>query len=125
METLIRIGGIYNIGLILFHLSFWRIFNWNEELGRVSFLNRAVMQVLNISLMFAFVIFAYISLVHTSELLQSALGNSLLVLMALFWLARSVQQVMFFKLQHWLSWLFLLLFFSGFLLYAIPAATLL
>lgn len=124
METLIRIGGIYNVGMILFHLSFWRIFNWNEELGRVSFLNRAVMQVLNISLIFAFTIFAYISLVHTSELLDSPLGNSLLVLMALFWLARSVQQVLFFKLRHRLSWLFLLLFFSGFLLYAIPVATL-
>ena len=125
METLISFGGVYNIALILFHLSFWRIFNWNEELARVSFLNRAVMQVLNISLMFVFAIFAYISLVHTSELMNTPLGNSLLVLMALFWLARSVQQIVFFKLQHWLSWLFLLLFFSGFLLYAIPAAALL
>ena len=125
METLIRIGGIYNIGLILFHLSFWRIFNWNEELGRVSFLNRAVMQVLNISLMFAFAIFAYISLMHAGELLNSPLGNSLLVLMALFWLARSGQQIVFYKLKHWLSWLFLLLFMTGVLLYAIPAATLL
>jgi hypothetical protein len=125
METLIRIGGIYNIGLILFHLSFWRIFNWNEELDRVSFLNRAVMQVLNISLMFAFAIFAYISLVYTSELMNSPLGNSLLVLMALFWLARSVQQLVFYKLKHWLSWLFLLLFMTGCLLYAIPAASLL
>ena len=125
METLIRFGGVYNIALILFHLSFWRIFNWNEELASVSFLNRAVMQVLNISLMFVFAIFAYISLVHTSELVDTPLGNSLLVLMALFWLARSVQQIVYFKLQHWLSWLFLLLFFSGFLLYAIPAAALL
>ena len=125
MESLIRIGGIYNIGLILFHLSFWRIFSWNEELDRVSFLNRAVMQVLNISLMFAFAIFAYISLVHTNELIHSPLGNSLLVLMALFWLARSVQQIVFYKLRHWLSWLFLLLFMTGFLLYAIPAAALL
>jgi hypothetical protein len=125
METLIKIGGLYNIGLVLFHLSFWNIFNWREELGKVSFLNRAVMQVLNISLMFAFIIFSYISLAHTSELLHSPLGNSLLVLMALFWLARSVQQIIFYKLQHWASWAFLLLFLAGFLLYAIPAAALL
>ena len=125
METLIIIGGFYNIGLVLFHLAFWRIFNWGEELGKVSFLNRAVTQVLNISLMFAFILISYISLAHSGELLSTPLGNSLLLLMALFWLARSVQQVVFFKLRHRASWLFLLLFLAGFLLYAIPATALL
>ena len=121
METLIKAGGFYTIGLVLFHLCFWRIFNWDQELKQVSFLNRAIMQVLNISLIFAFIIFSYISLAHTSEILASSLGKSLLVLMALFWLARTIQQIIFFKLQHWASWAFLLLFFTGALLYGIPA----
>ena len=121
MEALIITGGFYNIGLIVFHLLFWRLFNWDHDLKQVSFLNRAVMQVLNISLIFAFVIFSYISFAYTSELLTSSLGHSLLVLMALFWLARSIQQIIFFKLRHWASWAFLLLFISGTLLYAIPA----
>lgn len=121
MELLIKAGGYYNIGLVIFHLSFWRIFHWEQELKQVSFLNSAVMKVLNISLIFTFILFSYISLAHTSELLTSSLGQSLLVLMALFWLARTIQQIVFFKLQHWASWAFLLLFFSGALLYGIPA----
>ena len=125
METLIKAGGYYNIGLILFHLSFWRIFNWSEDLKRLSLLNGAIMQVLNISLILAFVIFAHISLVHTGALLNTPLGNSLLVLMALFWLARTIQQIVFFKLRHPLSWLFLLVFTTGCVLYAVPAASIL
>jgi len=120
METLIIAGGFYTIGLIVFHLLFWRIFDWEQDLKRISFLNRATMQVLNISLTFSFIIFSYISLVHTAELLTSSLGHSLLLLMALFWLARAFQQIIFYKLHHWASWAFLSLFLSGSLLYAIP-----
>lgn len=120
METLIKAGGYFNVGLALFHLSFWRIFNWHDELARVSALNSAVMQVLNISLTLAFVIFAYISFMHAGELLTTPLGHSLLVLMALFWLARTIQQAIFFRL-HALSIVFLLIFLSGFTLYALPA----
>ena len=125
MDTLIKAGGFFNIGLVLFHLSFWRLFNWNEDLKNLSFLNSAVMQVLNISITVVFVIFCYISLVHTEELLTTPLGHSLLVLMALFWLARSIQQILFFKLQHPLSLVFLLVFMAGFVLYAIPAVSIL
>ena len=125
METLIKAGGYYNIGLILFHLSFWRIFNWSEDLRNVSFVNGAIIQVLNISLTLVFVIFAYISLVHTDALLSTPMGNSLLILMALFWLARAAQQIVFFKLEHPLSWLFLLVFMTGCVLYAVPAASIL
>ena len=85
METLIKAGGFFNIGLVMFHLAFWRLFNWDEDLKKISFLNRAVMQVLNISLIFAFVIFSYISLAHTKELVSTPLGHSLVMLMALFW----------------------------------------
>jgi hypothetical protein len=121
METFIIAGGFYTIGLIMFHLLFWRIFDWEQDLKRISFLNRATMQVLNISLTLSFIIFSYISLVHATELLTSSLGHSLLMLIALFWLARAIQQIVFYRLRHWASWAFLLLFLSGSLLYAIPA----
>ena len=121
MEMLIKAGGLYNLTLVVFHLLFWRIFDWGRDLKNLTFLNRAIMQVLNISLLLVFVIFGYISLGHANELLTSPLGQSLLTLMALFWLARTVQQIIFFKLHHWISWAFLLYFFSGFLIYAVPA----
>ncbi|NQT62328.1 MAG: hypothetical protein HQ556_05155 [Candidatus Marinimicrobia bacterium] len=121
MEVLIKLGGIYNIVLVIFHLLFWRIFDWKNDLRNLSFLNRAIMQVLNLSLSFVFIIFSYISLAHTNELLSTALGHSLLILMTLFWVARSIEQIVFFKLKHWGSVAFLAFFLVGAVLYAIPA----
>lgn len=121
METVIKAGGIYSFAFVVFHLLFWWLFNWKADLRSLSFLNRCIMQVLNLSLTFAFVIFGYISLVHTRELFVTPLGNSLLVLIALFWLARAVEQVIFFKLGHWGSVAFLIVFLAGAGLYGIPA----
>jgi len=119
-ETLIKLAGYYNILLIIFHVMFWRIFNWREDLKTLSFLNKAIMQVLNISLTLVFVIFSYISLAHTSELLNTPLGNALLALIAIFWFARAAQQVIFFKLKHWSSWAFMFFFALGGVLYGVP-----
>jgi hypothetical protein len=120
MESLIKLGGVYNISLVVFHLLFWRIFNWKEDLRSLSFLNRAIMQVVNLSLTIVFIIFAYISLVHTNDLLSTSLGKSLLTFMALFWFARSAMQIIFFKLNHWGSIAFLGYFLAGGLLYGVP-----
>lgn len=121
MELLIKAGGIYNIVLVVFHLFFWRIFNWKDDLRSLTFLNRAIMQVLNLSLTFAFIIFSYISLFHTKELISTPLGQSLLVFMALFWFARSIEQVIFFKLNRWKSIAFFVFFLIGAVLYAVPS----
>jgi len=122
MEILIKAGGVFSICFVIFHLLFWKIFHWREDLRSLSFLNRAIMQVVNLSLTFVFAIFGYLSLAHSEELLQSPLGHSLLVLIALFWLLRAVEQAVFFKLKHWGSVAFLVVFLLGSLLYGIPAA---
>jgi hypothetical protein len=90
----------FNAGLAVFHLMFWRIFNWNADLESLSFLNRAIMQVLNISLIIIFVIFSYISFAHPDELVTTPPGQALVLLIAMFWQARGIQQILFFKLSH-------------------------
>jgi len=119
-RTLIHVGGFFNLAFVVFHLLFWRIFKWNTDLKQVSFLNRSIMQVLNLCLIWVFVIFGYVSLFHTDGLLATSLGHSLLVLMALFWLFRAIEQIIFFRLKSWVSWLFLAIFLGGVLLYAVP-----
>ena len=118
--TLIRLGGAYIIVLMVFHLMFWRLFDWRNDLRSLTFLNRAVMQVLNISITVIFGLFAYISLVHTDELLDTGLGRTLLAGLALVWAARAVQQAIFFKLRTAASWAFLGFFALGSLLYGLP-----
>ncbi|MDR2188554.1 MAG: hypothetical protein LBE62_10970 [Azonexus sp.] len=117
-KTWVLIGGIFNLAFAIFHLLFWRIFGWKNELARLSFINRAIVQVLNLCLTFVFIIFSYLSLARSEELLSTALGRSILVLIAVFWLLRAVYQAVFFKLRHWASWAFFAAFVGGASLYA-------
>ena len=119
-EIFIIVGGIYTVGLIVFHVFFWNIFKWPKTLESLNHVNRSTMQVLNISITFIFFIFAYISFVHTSELLNTKLGNTLLVLISCLWVFRAVQQVVFYKLKHKASIGLTFYFLVGALLYGLP-----
>ena len=47
-HTSIVAGGIFCICFALFHLAFWKLFRWETELAKLTSLNRAVVQVLNL-----------------------------------------------------------------------------
>ena len=113
-------GGLYCLGFVIFHLTFWKLFKWQEDLTSLTFINRAVMQVLNLSLTFAFFIFGYISLFHAQELQTTSLGTSLLLLISIFWLLRAIQQILFFGLKNKVSLIFFMVFFAGFVIYLFP-----
>ena len=121
MITLIKIGGLLNLALAMFHLLFWRLFNWREDLRSLSHLNRGIMQALNMTLTVVFIAFAYLSLVHTYELYLTTLGRSLLLSISVMFMLRAIMQVVYFRLMHWGSTAFLVLFIAGGLLYGIPA----
>jgi len=118
--TIIKIGGIYNIAFLVFHALFWKLFKWDKELPKLSRINKAIMQVLNLCLMFCFLVFGYISLFHTSELTSSSLGRVLLLFIALFWLARAIEQLIFFSLRRAASIAMFILFLLGSCLYTYP-----
>jgi hypothetical protein len=119
-ETLILLGGAFNLALALFHVFFWRLFRWKSELARLTALNRAVMQVMNLCLMAVFLLFAYVSFEHTAEMLQTPLGRSLTLLIAIFWFLRALEQPVFFGLRKPLSVVFFVVFCLGGALYALP-----
>jgi hypothetical protein len=119
-EVSLVMGGLFNLAFAVFHMLFWRIFDWKRDLRSLSFNNRQIMQVLNLCLIFAFVIFAWISFFHGDELLRTALGRSMLILISLFWFLRAIEQALFFRLKQPASVAFLILFLTGTLLYAYP-----
>ena len=122
-ETVLVLGGVFNIAFAVFHLLFWRVFDWKRDLASLTFINRQVMQILNLCLTFVFLIFAYISFFHTAELLATSLGRALLLLISTSWLLRAVEQVIFFRLKRPLSMAFFVLFLLGALLYGYPWLT--
>ena len=120
MSKLLLAGGIFNLLFAIFHLLFWRLFNWKDELKKIDFINQNIMQVLNLCRVFVFLIFSYISIFHADEMLNSGLGVTLTLCISIFWLLRSVEQIVFFKLQTAISWILLILFIIGTFLYGIP-----
>ncbi len=119
-QTLLIAGGAFNLGMAVFHLFFWRIFHWKRDLARLTYVNRGIMQILNLCLTFLFFVMAYVSFFHTAELLSSSLGRSLVAAFAIFWLLRLVEQVFYFGIRNWISLLFTFLFLAGTLLYSLP-----
>ena len=119
-ETVILLGGFYNIALIIFHALFWKIFKWKKDLQRMTFTNGNILQILNLSLTFIFIIFAYISILYSKELVATELGNSLLRLISFFWFFRALQQIYFFGIKNKISLLFFIFFLIGSFIYIYP-----
>lgn len=57
------------------------------------------MQILNICLVILFIIFGYLMIIHVDELLTTHLGGDFLIALALFWFARGLQEIYFFRLR--------------------------
>lgn len=120
MRTLIQIGGVLWIVCFIFHVLFWRLFDWSNDLESINKVNKSIMQVLNLCLMLCFLIFAYISLIHTDDLLGSALGKTMIAGMAAFGVIRFLLQFPFFELRLFRSKLVLFGAFLIGIVYTIP-----
>jgi hypothetical protein len=119
-DIIIKIGGLYNLGFLVFHAMFWKLFKWKKELPKLTRMNGAIVQVMNLCLMFCFLFFGYISLCRTSELIVSSMGRALLLFIALFWLIRAIEQLVFFSHKRRASITMFILFLLGFGFYAYP-----
>lgn len=119
MKTLVYLGGAYCFAFALFHLAFWKLFDWKRELPKLRAVNRGVMQVLNLRLTYLFFVFAFISFFYAEDLLSSPLGAALLGAISLGWLMRAAEQPIFWKFDA-VSAVFFVLFLIGSALYGIP-----
>lgn len=103
MRNLIIFGGVLWVISFVFHIFFWKLFDWKNDFESVKKVNKAIIQVLNLCLMLCFLIFAYISLFQTDELLNSSLGKTLIAGMAFFGIFRVIEQFIFFDLRQFRS----------------------
>lgn len=120
MKTLLYAGAAFHLAFAIFHLWFWKLFRWRDELARLGFINRQIVQILNLCLTFVFFAVAWLSFAYADELLAPGLGRALLGAIALFWFARAALQVIFFGLREPVSAALFAAFLGGSALYAIP-----
>ena len=119
-ELLLTIGGIYNLGFAIFHLLFWKIFKWKKDLASLTYVNRSIMQILNLRLTYVFLVMAYVSFGFQMDLTITKLGQTLLIAFSLFWFMRMIEQVIFFGVKNRISFTLTVLFFIGGVLYLLP-----
>ena len=120
MEYLLKFGAFYNLLFAIFHIFFWKIFKWHFELPKLNHLNRAIVQVLNLCLIFCFVLFFVVSFFCTHELPSTNLGRTITAGISLFWLLRALEQIMFFNIRRIESKIFFIIFLGGSIIYAVP-----
>ena len=119
-KILLIIGGIYNLGFGVFHLMFWRIFRWKRDLVKLNFVNRGIMQILNLCLTFMFFVMAYVSFFHMADMLETSLGRAMLIAISLFWFLRMIEQTIFFGIRNKQANIYTVLFSLGCLFYLVP-----
>ncbi len=121
MKWLLISGAVYFVALSIFHIFFWKLFNWTTELRRISSLNRSVMEVMNLCLIVIFSHAAVMCVFFADDLLNTRLGSAYLLGISFFLVFRAVLQVLFFKLRHPFSILLFIYFVIGAVLFGVPA----
>ena len=119
MKTLIYIGGFYCVAFAVFHLAFWRLFDWRRELPKLKPVNRGVLQVLNLRLTYVFFVVGFLCFFLPQDLLTTRLGRVLLGAVSLFCLMRAIEQPLFWKFDKISAALFAVLL-AGAVIFALP-----
>jgi hypothetical protein len=121
-QTLLLVGGFYHLAFAAFHLLFGRLFRWKSTLRLTTPLNRAVMRVMNLCLVFLFLFLAVASFFGRGLLLSEASGRWVLAFVAGFWLWRAALQAGFFGVRRPLSVLLFVIFLAGGAIDGLPAS---
>lgn len=93
-KTLLIIGGIVNILFGLFYIWMGRAIHLSDSLTPG---NRGLMQIFNIGTILLIFFFAYISFFCQRDLVGTKLGKTTLVLIALLYFLRAVEEPIFFQ----------------------------
>lgn len=120
MNTIIYICGIYSFLFGVFHILFWKFFNWKTELQKLTLPNRAIMQILNLRLIYFFFFVAFICFSLPTELHTTELGKVFLIGNSIFWLGRTIEQFVFLRINHIKVHILTFLFIIGIALFALP-----
>jgi hypothetical protein len=94
-RTFVIIGGVIFVIMGMFHLSFWVLFDWQNELYKLNQINNNIMQMLNIVCSFFMFSFSYMMLMYNSRVLNSKLGRSILIISSGFFMIRALIEFAF------------------------------
>jgi hypothetical protein len=112
--------GVYNLAFAVFYLFFWKMFKWNEDFRRNTPANRAIVQILNIRLIYVFLLMAFIFFFYPRQLLETELGFVLLIGFLGFWVGRTIEQFIFLRIKSKMVTILTIVFIAGIILHTLP-----
>lgn len=101
MEIHIRIIGVLLILLGSVHVIFPKYLNWKEELKGLSLINRQLMQVHTLFIAVTVFLMGLLCLSSTSELINTKLGKTISLGLAIFWTLRLFIQFFGYSSKLW------------------------
>lgn len=113
MSGVVFLCGAYNIAFAIFHILFWKIFKWKNDLTKLSHANRGIMQISNIQLVCFFLIVACTCFIFPNELTSTRFGKVFLVGNSVFWIIRAINQFIFLRIKHFVIHILTLVFLAG------------
>lgn len=119
-EIIVFLCGVHSLGFALFHLTFWKLFDWPQALRPTGTATRAVAQILNLRLIYVFLAIAAACFFLPQDLLGTRLGHAVLAGMSLFWVGRTIEQFVFLRIRHPLVHGLTVLFVLGAILFVLP-----
>ena len=119
-SLVIWLCGVHSLVFALFHLAFWKLFDWPRDLRSTSVATRAITQILNLRLAYVFFAVAAACFFLADDLIGTRLGRCLLGAMSLFWLGRLIEQAIFLRFNKMMLHVLSVLFALGAVLFAWP-----
>lgn len=112
--------GIYNLAFAIFHIFFWKLFNWKKDLQKNSPANRVIIQILNLRLIYIFLLMAALYLFFSLQLIDGRLGLALLIGFFGFWIGRTLEQFIFLRVKSTMVHVLTAIFITGSIIHLIP-----
>lgn len=101
MEIYLKIAGIILIILGIVHIAFPKRFNWKDELGPLSLINKQMMVVHTFFIALTVFMMGVLSLFYSAELVNTPFGRVISLGFAIFWFIRLVFQFFVYSKELW------------------------
>jgi hypothetical protein len=102
VDALLKIAGVIFLGYALLHFAFPKRFRWQEELGRLSLLNRRIFVVHTTFIVLTLLLLGVLCVAFTAELLApTRLGRVVLAGLFVFAAARLLAQFFLYDASLW------------------------
>lgn len=101
MELQLKIIGILLLLLAAIHVVFPKYFNWKNELGSLSLINRQLMYIHSFFIAFLVLLIGILCLTSSNELTGTVLGKRISLGLGIFWSTRFFIQFFGYSVKLW------------------------